>query len=78
MIRIALANISNKDAWELGTGVNYSINELFSFFNEKFNVDSIHITDQKKIIRIFKINDEMLKKLNWVPKDKLRDHILSL
>lgn len=79
LIRIALANISNKDAWELGTGVNYSINELFSFFNEKFNVDSIHIPDQKGNYRsTLRINDEMLKKLNWVPKDKLRDHILSL
>ena len=79
LIKIAFSDIINKDAWELGTGVNYSINELFSYFKEKFDVDSVNIPDQKGNYRsTLRVNDEMLSKLNWEPKDRLRDHILTL
>lgn len=79
LIRIAETNISNKDAWELGTGVSYSINELFSFFNERFNVKSIHIPDQPGNYRkTLRINDDSLKQLNWEPKDRLKSHIKNL
>ena len=36
LIKIGLSSIENEDAWELGTGTNYSINELFDFFSLKF------------------------------------------
>ena len=79
LIKIAETNISNADAWELGTGLNYSVNELFGFFNNKFNIKSINIPDQpgnyKKTLRI---NDDALKLLNWKPKDRLKSHIENL
>lgn len=79
LIKIAETNISNTDAWELGTGLNYSINELFVFFNKKFNVKSISIPDQpgnyKKTLRI---NDDALKLLNWKPKHRLKSYIENL
>ena len=79
LIKIASSDIINQDAWELGTGINYSINELFSYFKEKFDVDSVNIPDQKGNYRTtLRVNDEMLSKLNWEPKDKLRDHIQTL
>ena len=37
LIKIAETPILHEDAWELGTGINYSINELFSFFKEIVN-----------------------------------------
>ena len=46
LIKIALSQNSHEDAWELGSGINYSINELFNLFKLKFNVDSINIPDQ--------------------------------
>jgi len=79
LIKIALTKKRHTDAWELGTGLNYSINELFGFFNDKFNVRSITIPDQpgnyKKTLRE---NDDTLNELEWKPKDRLKEHINSL
>ena len=79
LIKIALSNHQHEDAWELGTGNNYSVNELFEMFNKKFNVSSINIPDQpgnyKKTLRK---NDDLLNLLGWKPKDRLNNHIQNL
>jgi UDP-glucose 4-epimerase len=79
LIKIASSNKKHEDAWELGTGNNYSINELFEMFNKRFNVKSIIIPDQpgnyKKTLRE---NDDLLEQLNWHPQDRLRNHIENL
>ena len=79
LIKIAFSNLKHDDAWELGTGVNYSINQLFSFFNERFSVNSYNLPDQpgnyKETLRD---NDDMLKLLNWIPEDRLKEHIFKL
>ena len=46
LIKISQADINQSDAWELGSGINYSINQLYEIFKRKFNVDSINIPDQ--------------------------------
>ena len=46
LIKIALSNNQHEDAWELGTGNNYSINELFEMFKKRFDVNSTNIPDQ--------------------------------
>ncbi len=77
--KIAFTDLHHEDAWELGTGVNYSINKLFQFFNDRFNVSYINIPDQtgnyKETLRE---NDDTLKLLNWSPKDRLEQHINNL
>ena len=79
LIKIASSNKKHQDAWELGTGNNYSINELFEMFNKRFNVKSVIIPDQpgnyKKTLRE---NNDLLEQLNWQPQDRLRDHIENL
>ncbi len=79
LIKIASSNKKHEDAWELGTGNNYSINELFEMFNKRFNVKSIIIPDQpgnyKKTLRE---NDDLLEQLNWHPQDRLKNHIENL
>ena len=79
LIKIASSNKKHQDAWELGTGNNYSINELFEMFNKKFNVKSVIIPDQpgnyKKTLRE---NNDLLEQLNWQPQDRLRNHIENL
>ena len=79
LIKIATSNNKHDDAWELGTGNNYSINELFEMFNKKYNVKSVNIPDQpgnyKKTLRE---NDDLLELLDWQPQDRLRDYIKSL
>lgn len=79
LMKIGFSDLHHQDAWELGTGVNYSINQLFSFFNERFSVNSYNIPDQPGNYReTLRDNDDMLKLLNWIPKDRLREHIFNL
>tara|TARA_Y200000002_G_scaffold152905_1_gene126424 strand:- start:1486 stop:2337 length:852 start_codon:yes stop_codon:yes gene_type:complete len=79
LIKIALSDLNHNDAWELGTGINYSINSLFDYFKESFDIHSINIPDQPGNYRkTLRENDDTLKLLNWSPKDRLKDHIKNL
>jgi len=79
LIKIGLSKLSHDDAWELGTGVNYSINEVFGYFKNKFNIDSLYIPEQPGNYReTLRKNDDTLKLLNWEPKDRLKEHINQL
>ena len=78
LIKIALTDINHTDAWELGTGINYSVNELFKYFKDKFDVKSINIPDQPGNYRqTLRGNDDSLKLLDWKPIDRLKEHINS-
>lgn len=77
--KIAFSNLQHQDAWELGTGISYSINNVFQLFNERFNVKCINIPDQPGNYRkTLRENDDTLKLLNWHPKDRLKSHIENL
>ncbi len=77
--KIGVKDIKHKDAWELGTGMNYSINEVYNWFKEKFGVESITIPDQSGNYReTIRENDDSLRKLNWKPTDQLKNYILNL
>ena len=79
LLKIAFSELNHEDAWELGTGINYSINSVFKFFNERFNVNSIYLPDQQGNYRkTLRENDDTLKLLNWEPKDRLKEHIINL
>ena len=80
LIKIAESNIEVNDAWELGSGNQYSINKLFSYFNNRFpDIKSEMIDDQPGNFRSsILINNEVSKKLNWNPKDRLEDYINNL
>tara|TARA_A100001015_G_scaffold245966_1_gene282148 strand:+ start:4493 stop:5353 length:861 start_codon:yes stop_codon:yes gene_type:complete len=79
LIKIGFSNISEEDGWELGTGNNYSVNELFEMFKLRFNAEASFIPDQpgnyKKTLRK---NDKLLELLDWKPSDKLAEHIKNL
>ncbi len=79
LVKIGFSDISQDDGWELGTGNNYSVNELFEMFNQRFNVSSINLPDQpgnyKKTLRK---NDDLINLLGWSPKDRLEKHIKNL
>ena len=79
LIKISNSNISHKDAWEIGTGVNYSINELYEMFNDRFHINSEYVPDQMGNYReTLRINDDLITLLNWEPKDRLKKYIESL
>jgi UDP-glucose 4-epimerase len=77
--RIGMKNEKHEDAWELGTGMNYSINEVYQMFRERFGVGFINLPNPPGNYRkTLRENDDSLTRLGWEPSDKLRDYIFSL
>jgi UDP-glucose 4-epimerase len=75
LIRVAELNEQHEDAWELGTGKNYSINEVADMFGvEKKYVDDVKGNYRETI----RINDDAITRLGWQPTDKLEQYIKSL
>ena len=72
-------NENNEDIWELGTGVNYSINEVASMFVERFDVKLKYVNDQPGNYRETLRKDNLsMDKLEFNPSDKLYRYIMSL
>lgn len=79
LIKIGNLDYYHEDAWELGTGVNYSINEVAQMFVERFDCKLNYIPNQNGNYReTLRESDDSLEKLNWNPTDKLKSYIDSL
>ncbi|MDC0879652.1 NAD-dependent epimerase/dehydratase family protein [Flavobacteriaceae bacterium] len=79
LLKISNSEIKHGDAWELGTGVNYSINELYTMFKKKYETSSVYIPDQRGNYReTLRVNDDLINLLNWKPKDRLKEYIANL
>ena len=80
LIKISETEDIHEDAWELGTGVNYSINELSDMFIEKYpSIQFEYIEEQKGNYReTLNTNKDAIDRLGWNPQDKLKDYISSL
>ena len=82
LYKIGMEDKKHEDAWELGTGMNYSINEVYDFFTEESFGDIskkyICLMYLVIIVKTLRENDDTLERLGWAPKDRLRDYILSL
>ncbi len=73
LIRIAESDEKHEDAWELGTGHNYSLNEIASWFAPH---PIRYVDDVKGNYReTIRINDDALNRLGWQPKDQLKEYI---
>jgi len=79
LIRVAQSNEKHEDAWELGTGKNYSINEVADMFIKKFNCIKTYKKDQKGNYReTLRENTDALERLGWQPQDRLLEYINQL
>jgi UDP-glucose 4-epimerase len=79
LIKISEFKKRHHDAWELGSGKNYSINELASFFIERFGCEVNYIEDQQGNYReTLREHDDALEELDWRPKDRLKDYVMNL
>ena len=79
LIRISDAVVPHEDAWELGTGVNYSIIELATLFHERGGCDIEFIPDQKGNYReTLNTNTDAYNRLGWSPKKNVIKYIESL
>jgi len=73
LIRIAESDEKHEDAWELGTGRNYSLNEVASLFAPH---PIRYVDDVKGNYReTIRINDDALNRLGWQPKDQLKEYL---
>lgn len=79
LCRIAFSNENHEDAWELGTGFNYSLNEVYEMFEIRFGCGKVNIPDQYGNYReTRRVNNDALKRLGWKPGNKLKSYILNL
>ena len=79
LYRIGFRTEVHEDAWELGTGKNYSINELYQMFKTKFSSEAIYIDDQPGNYRVtLRENSDAKKRLGWEPKDRLYEYVMGL
>lgn len=79
LYRIGMNNEKHEDAWELGTGRNYSVNEVADMFIEKFKCVKVYMSDQKGNYReTLRENRDAINRLGWQPQDKLKEYINSL
>ena len=80
LYKVAVGTAVHEDAWELGCGVNYSINEMFNMFKERFpQLESLYLPDQPGNYRkTLRENNDTLERLSWKPEDRLNDYIQSL
>jgi UDP-glucose 4-epimerase len=73
LIRIAEGNEKHEDAWELGTGCNYSINEVADMFGYS---NKTYVEDVKGNYReTIRVNSDTIERLGWQPTDKLKSYI---
>jgi UDP-glucose 4-epimerase len=79
LIRIGFGEERHEDAWELGTGKNYSLNEVADLFVERFGCEKIYLPDQSGNYRVtLRENTDAIDRLGWKPTDKLVEYIKGL
>ena len=77
--RIGMVNEKHRDAWELGTGINYSVNELAKMFSDKFGCSRHYIKEQLGNYRATLCESEdAMNILGWKPQDRLLYYINNL
>ena len=79
LIKIAEYSGNHIDAWELGSGTNYSMNEVFGLFKESFDVECTYLPNQPGNYReTLRENNDAMEILGWFPANRLSDYIKSL
>jgi UDP-glucose 4-epimerase len=79
LIKIGFLDEKHDDAWELGTGFNYSLNEVAGFFVSKFGCEIERVPNQSGNYRETKReNNDALDRLEWISKDVLKEYIQNL
>jgi UDP-glucose 4-epimerase len=79
LYRVGIGNEKHKDAWELGTGTNYSILEVYEMFKEKFGCKKVHIEEQKgNYLITLRENNDAIDRLGWSPENRIKNYIDSL
>jgi UDP-glucose 4-epimerase len=79
LIKIGFGTDTHEDAWELGTGFNYSLNEVADLFKQKFSAVRVYMEQERGNYKeTIRVNNDAIERLGWAPTDKLKEYINSL
>jgi len=79
LIKISDAVSPHEDAWELGTGINYSIIDLATLFHERSGCNIDFLEDQKGNYReTLNTNTDAYDRLGWIHKESIVKYIETL
>ena len=79
LIKIGFSKKTYNYSWELGSGKNYSLNEVFDLFNKKFKTNKVYIQDQAGNYReTLRKDNKAIDLLGWKPNHKLEEYIKNL
>lgn len=79
LIKIMKTKIKNFNGWELGNTKTYSVIEVFNMFKERFvDVNPKFVQSVGGNYKWGKRANNDVEKLDWFPKDRLKDYINSL
>ena len=80
LYKIGFKTEVHEDAWELGTGVNYSVNEVYHMFKDRYKgITYTNLPDQPGNYRCtLRENNDAQERLGWKPKDRLEQYISTL
>ena len=69
------SDISQEDGWELGTGTIIVLMNYLKCLGLGSMQNQFQFLINQVIIKALRKNDNLLKLLNWKPKDQLSEHI---
>ncbi len=79
LIKLHKTELKNLSGWEMGNIITYSINDLYKMFEERFGDLKIKYTDSTNgNYRLGTRKDNDVEKLDWYPKDRLKEYIKNL
>jgi UDP-glucose 4-epimerase len=79
LVKLIKTDLINLSGWEMGNTITYSISQLYEMFKERYtNIKVKYIDSLKGNYRIATRKDNDVERLEWYPKDRLKEYIKNL
>ncbi len=79
LVKLSKTELINLLGWEMGNTITYSISQLYEMFKERYiDVKVKYIDSVKGNYRIATRKDNDIERLDWYPKDRLKEYIKNL
>jgi len=79
LVKLSKTDLINHSGWEMGNNIVYSIDQLYEMFKEKYpDLKVKYIDSVKGNYRIATRKDNDVERLEWYPRDILREYIKSI
>lgn len=79
LVKLNKTDLINLSGWEMGNTITYSISQLYEMFKERYpDIKVKYIDSVKGNYRIASRKDNDVERLDWYPKDRLKEYIKNL